>query len=761
MNKAITDGLVLMPPPFSAGLGVWSSGDGRPGSATYQGAANAALIAADQDFGGCLELVKTQGTQRLRFMGETPILPGCYLRVTARVKALSGNLPTVRVAAYAGGSGGAALPGVTVTGPAVTLGSYGQVVTVQAIVGTGTRTGVDMAWGRGAVFGHFGIDVTGPNGGVVRVDDLEIEDITGAFLRTMMDWVDVRDYGARGDGVTDDRDAIEAADSAANGRTVLIPAGVYRVNSNLTLDNRVRFEGRLSMPVAARLTLTKTFDLPAYIDAFGGDEMEGFRKALQALFNFSDHDSLDMGGRRVELTAPIDVQAAVQNQTTFAIRRVLRNGQLNVIDGPAWATGVVTSTAAYSAGNASTLTNVANIEVGSLVTGTGVGREVYVRAKNVGAGTITLSKPLWGAPSNQTYTFRRFRYALDFSGFDYIDKFVMQEVEIQCNGFASGVLLSPEGFAYQFSDCHFIRPRDRAITSHGRGCFGMQIDRCQFLSNEQNIRLQDRVSIGFNCNNNDLKVRDCRVMRFRHFFIASGTSHLICDNHIFNGDDESPGLRLAGIVLTEPTSRATISGNYIDNCGVELTNEHDATPAWNGEFTFGAVSFTGNVFYASNSVPWFAWITIVPFGPGHSVQGLSVIGNHFQGVSGVINRAERVDTTHATLDMGRARNVIFEGNAFNNVGQWTINPVSAAFSQNTATQGWLCEVGPWMPFGGRARTVEGIVAEGMIQDAAGARVSGMPFVDLEQGSAGSQVRVNWPVAARGRVRLVARCDNPL
>ena len=93
MNKAITDGLLLMPPEFAGGLDVWSSDDGTPGSATYDGATNAALVPADQDFGGCLELVKTVSTQKLRYMGDTPLLPGCYLRVIARVKAISGNLP--------------------------------------------------------------------------------------------------------------------------------------------------------------------------------------------------------------------------------------------------------------------------------------------------------------------------------------------------------------------------------------------------------------------------------------------------------------------------------------------------------------------------------------------------------------------------------------------------------------------------------------------------------------------------------------------
>jgi hypothetical protein len=42
-----------------------------------------ALVPADQDFGGCLEMLKTGATMSLRWMGDTPIIPGCYLRVTA------------------------------------------------------------------------------------------------------------------------------------------------------------------------------------------------------------------------------------------------------------------------------------------------------------------------------------------------------------------------------------------------------------------------------------------------------------------------------------------------------------------------------------------------------------------------------------------------------------------------------------------------------------------------------------------------------
>ena len=81
MNKAITDGLVLMPPPFSAGLNLWSREDGVPGSGSYQGQPNAALVTNDQDFAGCLELQKTEATQKLRSFAQTPIQPGLRRQV--------------------------------------------------------------------------------------------------------------------------------------------------------------------------------------------------------------------------------------------------------------------------------------------------------------------------------------------------------------------------------------------------------------------------------------------------------------------------------------------------------------------------------------------------------------------------------------------------------------------------------------------------------------------------------------------------------
>ena len=126
MNKAITDGLVLMPPPFSAGLNLWSREDGTVGSGSYQGQANAAFVPADQDFGGCLELQKTQSVQKLRCFPADPVPAGA---VSAGDGAGEGDLGQPAHGADRGlcrrTPRAANVAAAVQTGPEVTLTTYG------------------------------------------------------------------------------------------------------------------------------------------------------------------------------------------------------------------------------------------------------------------------------------------------------------------------------------------------------------------------------------------------------------------------------------------------------------------------------------------------------------------------------------------------------------------------------------------------------------------------------------------------------------
>ncbi|MEO0386464.1 MAG: glycosyl hydrolase family 28-related protein, partial [Pseudomonadota bacterium] len=642
MNKAITEGLDLMPPEFIDGLDVWSAEDGTPGTTTY--ATIGTLIADDPDFGPALNIQKTDTIQRLRYMGETPILPGCYLEVSARVKLFSDPFPLVRIAAFAGDASGDEIANLTTFGPEVLLEDVGRIYTVRAIVGTGERTGVDMVWGTDPVFGHFGIDILGDNGSVVTVESITVRDATEVFHRKLMDWIDVKDYGAVGDGITNDLPAFLTADAAAAGRDILVPEGTYFIQNTATITSRLRFEGTITQPLDKRWVMRNNFDYPSYVDAFG-DETLALQKGLQALFGLSDHESFDLRGRRIQLDEPVDIRALNPTLNNVGARLVIRNGQFEATDSPGWDPTVVTSTASYAGDNSKTLTNVtnaANIEVGSLVTGFGVGREIYVRAVDVDAETITLNDSAGKAQASQTYTFTRWRYLLDFSGMPRINRFQIDDCEFRCNARANGVLLPDDGIAWSIRDCWFVRPRERAITSAGRACQGISIDRNQFVAADNDLPVEQRTSICFNVNANDAKVRDNRSEQAKTFCIVGGGGHIFVGNHFWNLDDEDDTIGTAGIVLTNLTPKTTIVGNYIDTMRIELSPEHRTeTAALNNFEDIGQVTITGNIFTAQMVADWFNYIVIRPPGPGYWIEGLTIDGNTFENFNGGTH--DRVD----------------------------------------------------------------------------------------------------------------------
>lgn len=322
-------------------------------------------------------------------------------------------------------------------------------------------------------------------------------------------------------------------------------------------------------------------------------------------------------------------------------------------------------------------------------------------------------------------------------------------------------MLAEEGLTFNLRDCFINKPRDRGLTSSGGGCQGMMIDRCQIISNEQNLPVEDRTTIGYNVNANDVKIRDNRAVRFKHFYLLAGSGNLITGNHWFHGDNTSLGVRKAGIVFTSPNCKSVVTGNYIDNNLIEWTNEHDATPALGVQYSFGGLTITGNIFTAADVAPWFTWIVVKPFGAGHYIHGFSVTGNVFRAIGGSVDRVEAVDTTFAGLDFGRFRNIIFSANTFTAVNNVAVNPASVVHSQATAAQTWVVEGSPYMPFGGRVRNVEAVCPDGKLSDANGQAVYELPFAEPEKGAAKTQANLVFKTACKGTIRVTLRTDNPL
>ena len=69
-------------------------------------------------------------------------------------------------------------------------------------------------------------------------------------LKAVVDpWVDVRAYGAKGDSVTDDTAAIQAAVNAGVGKTVFIPKGIYLITSSIDLPSYTSLCGQGSQSI--------------------------------------------------------------------------------------------------------------------------------------------------------------------------------------------------------------------------------------------------------------------------------------------------------------------------------------------------------------------------------------------------------------------------------------------------------------------------------------------------------------------------------
>lgn len=174
------DALDLTPPPFSDGLCDWSRGVGGSGSPTYETGEQGRIARNDPDFGDCLELRKVDPVQRLRYLGEMPLRRAARVEVRVRVKALRGPLPVARIAASPGGFGGETLTGLAGAGPEVRLVAHEAVVELRASIGIAPLHGTDIVWSALALYAHVGLDLVGPCGGVVRVENFRVREMIPA-----------------------------------------------------------------------------------------------------------------------------------------------------------------------------------------------------------------------------------------------------------------------------------------------------------------------------------------------------------------------------------------------------------------------------------------------------------------------------------------------------------------------------------------------------------------------------------------------------
>ena len=736
------------PRKFLEGLSHWR--DALTGGSSLTNSTDITLSTQSNSTYGKLLVSKTQSTMKIVHGNHIPLAVGQYLEISFQVRLNNGSAPKMRIISQALNSQSSPISGLVQHGPTTTA-ITGVDMEVSAIVGFSSRSGVDFVWNSDCRSGYFGIEFYDVNGGELVVSDMNIRDVTAAFTALHTGIVDVRDFGAIGDGTTDCLNAFVAADEAADGRTIFVPEGDYFISSAIAIHSPLQFSGRLVSDISTPIMLIHQFDLEVYVHAFKDEEL-AFRKAFQALFRFSDHRVLDMRGRSITLRSPIVFTELLGANATSKNNRVIINGDIEAAGSSAWETITAQSTANYElSGSYGLLTDVQNVQqipVGSRVIGPGVGREVYVIDRDTTAKTLTLGEPLYGVDGIQSYTFERYQFMFDFCASPNIKDLHFLNVRFDGNRVASHLLLSLQGTGMKLLNCEFKSPRDRGICSYAFGCNGLTVEGCTFDGGEYGVAVQDRKTIGITTHKSDMKIRNNRAMYYRHFAVMSSTGHIISGNHIFQGSGNAQSNELSAIFVgTTGFFQSTFVGNYFDNGSIELSKEHEHRAIFNGNSFFGPVTFTGNTFLLTKDCPEsFNFIRLKPLGSGNRILNFSVTNNSFVDTAGEkIYAVEGIDETLGSMNHAQDKNVVFAGNAYHSIQKESASPCYVVASRTSAATTWTEDLTDKLPFNCFAQEVTGVALYN------GITTSTPPKVQTLQGNNSKQIKLNFSEATKGSV----------
>lgn len=504
-------------------------------------------------------------------------------------------------------------------------------------------------------------------------------------------------YGAVGDGTTDDRTAI--VNALASNKTVLMTK-TYRIGSNLSITSGTMVfvgTGKLKPSSSVVITLgsavivggttAQCFDTSAggsfntasanntrgpslkisnYIpsDLSSTTQDAGFEQALKDLFNLNYY-SLDLEGRTVTLTRSIDV-FSITGVATNPSWKKLSNGRINLHS--SFSTNSPTSTNTKSANlvkgsETITVSSVADLAIGMEISGPGIPICSFIVSKDSLTNTFRISNKCYTTSTGVTITWKKHSFALNFSGMDRLTKFTFDNIHWDLNNLGSGYFGSKSDDIVECNACRFENPETFAWAQPMEGG-GTVIINSDFNSGQSATLPTSRTRIGIVIGG-DSRVYNNRWAYFKHSAVFTGGSVQFIGNHPFAGYTAGLAAKTAGIVYQQYV-RGLFTGNYIDNGWLELRNE---TFAYNANASVGGLTICDN-FWTSTRQPVTteSFIVVAPYTTDSTLKDITIANNIFRplvdGGGSKMDYATKIDTTKGTIDGTTIVNCFMHDNAY-------------------------------------------------------------------------------------------------
>lgn len=525
-------------------------------------------------------------------------------------------------------------------------------------------------------------------------------------------------------------------------------------------------------PATPPVIASRTIYFTDYRARYGTDRA-AFVAMLTDAFDTSDNAfaiTVDLEGCTLSLT-PIDVAAETGRTTNFK--------QVTITNGTFYADNtfgdfapVVRSfnatIAQYS--NTVTVTSTAGLEVGMCMTDISIGaiimpdgmpRESYITGI-LSSTQFTISTNCY-RDRTKFYNAVKWPYFLTFKGFTTFSRVRFTALNLRCQGVASGIQLAQSGNDIYFQQIHALNVADRLITEWWNNGSGAEFNNITAWSNDGT---ETHTNVGITVTDNDAKFISNRIINFRHSQVMHGGGYMILRCHNWQGGTTSYK-RTAAYVHTNVRPYVTYTGNYIDNGGVEVSNENQSTSV-----AINDITISGNIFTMSDratSTSRYITLSLAGYGAEPAttgIDGLSVTGNVFRrllgsSMPGLIPTVETLETYGTkSLDNNAIFDLSFDDNTFRGITNGTYDPATITLTKAAADAAWAFDFSTDLPFGLEPRRVVGETQGGLLGMRDGA--STLTYQgSMTQVSGGDPKTIVWKVATavKGTVSITATVNS--